>query len=314
MSIKQHLEINNIEMNKNTFVYLLMLSISIISCKEKNNNYDASGSFEAIETIISAESTGKLLQLNIDEGQQLDSGQIVGFIDSTQLKLTKVQLKESKKAILSGRPDANTQLETSKAELANAKRDRDRTEKLVSSGVASQKQLDDENAKIVTLQAKINAQESSLNTTTSSLNAQGNTVDAQMNEIDDQLTKCKIVNPLKGTVLTKYAEQYEMAVQGKPLYKIADISTIILRAYITGDQLQQVKLGQNVKVYTDDGKGGYKEREGVITWINNKSEFTPKTIQTKNERANLVYAMKVNVKNDGYIKLGMYGEVNWNKQ
>jgi HlyD family secretion protein len=291
-----------------------MLSISIISCKEKNNNYDASGSFEAIETIISAESTGKLLQLNIDEGQQLDSGQIVGFIDSTQLKLTKVQLKESKKAILSGRPDANTQLETSKAELANAKRDRDRTEKLVSSGVASQKQLDDENAKIVTLQAKINAQESSLNTTTSSLNAQGNTVDAQMNEIDDQLTKCKIVNPLKGTVLTKYAEQYEMAVQGKPLYKIADISTIILRAYITGDQLQQVKLGQNVKVYTDDGKGGYKEREGVITWINNKSEFTPKTIQTKNERANLVYAMKVNVKNDGYIKLGMYGEVNWNKQ
>jgi len=301
-------------MNKNTFVYLLMLSISIISCKEKNNNYDASGSFEAIETIISAESTGKLLQLNIDEGQQLDSGQIVGFIDSTQLKLTKVQLKESKKAILSGRPDANTQLETSKAELANAKRDRDRTEKLVSSGVASQKQLDDENAKIVTLQAKINAQESSLNTTTSSLNAQGNTVDAQMNEIDDQLTKCKIVNPLKGTVLTKYAEQYEMAVLGKPLYKIADISTIILRAYITGDQLQQVKLGQNVKVYTDDGKGGYKEREGVITWINNKSEFTPKTIQTKNERANLVYAMKVNVKNDGYIKLGMYGEVNWNKQ
>ena len=134
-----------------------------------------------------------------------------------------------------------------------------------------------------------------------------------MNEINDQLKKCVIVNPVKGTVLSKYAEQYEMAVLGKPLYKIADISTIILRAYITGDQLHQVKLGQKVKVFTDDGNGKYKETEGVITWINDKSEFTPKTIQTKNERANLVYAMKIRVKNDGYLKLGMYGEVSWNK-
>jgi HlyD family secretion protein len=145
------------------------------------------------------------------------------------------------------------------------------------------------------------------------LNEQGNTVDAQMNEINDQMKKYVLINPVRGTVLTKYAEQYEMAVMGKPLYKIADLSTIILRAYITGDQLQQVKVGQQVKVATDDGRGGFKETAGVITWINNKSEFTPKTIQTKNERANLVYAIKVSVKNDGYLKLGMYGQVSWNK-
>ena len=299
---------------KNTnIVYLLFLCLSIMSCKEKSNNYDASGSFEAVETIIAAETTGKILQFNIEEGQQLDSGQLVGFIDSAQLALTRVQLMQNKKAILSGRPEANTQVEALKTELSNAIRDRDRTEKLVKGGVASQRQLDDENAKIATLQAKINVQESSLRTTTSSLNEQGNAVETQMNEINDQLKKCVIINPVKGTVLTKYAEQYEMAVLGKPLYKIADISTIILRAYITGDQLQQVKIGQKVKVFTDDGKGGYKEREGLITWVNDKAEFTPKSIQTKNERANLVYAIKVSVKNDGYVKIGMYGEVSWNK-
>jgi len=300
---------------KNTnIIYSLLLLLSIVSCKEKANNYDASGSFEAKETIIAAEATGKILQLNIEEGQPLDSGQLIGFIDSTQLQLTRLQLVQSKKAILSGRPEANAQVEALRTELSNAIRDHDRTERLVKGGVASQKQLDDENAKIATLQAKINAQESSLRTTTSSLNEQGSTIDAQMKEINDQLKKCVIINPVKGTVLTKYVEQYEMAVLGRPLYKIADISTIILRAYITGDQLQQVKIGQKVKVFTDDGKGGYRETEGLITWVNDKSEFTPKTIQTKNERANLVYAIKVKVKNDGYLKIGMYGEVIWNKQ
>ncbi len=301
-------------MKKTKIVYLLLLWLSIASCKEKVNNHDASGSFEATETIISAEANGKIMQLNIDEGQQLDSGQLVGFIDSTQLELSKVQLMQNKKAILSGRPEASVQVEALKTELSNAIRDRERIERLVKGGVASPKQLDDVNANIATLRAKIDVQESSLRTATSSLNEQGNTVDAQMKQINDQLKKYAIINPVKGTVLTKYAEQYEMAVLGRPLYKIADISTIVLRAYITGDQLQQVKIGQNVKVFTDDGKGGYKEREGVITWVNDKSEFTPKTIQTKNERANLVYAMKVSVKNDGYLKIGMYGEVRWDKQ
>jgi len=300
-------------MKKRKITILLLLLSGIVSCKEKTNNYDASGSFEATETIIAAEATGKLLQLNIEEGQSLDSGQLVGFIDSTQLHLTKLQLLQNKKAILSGRPDANAQVEALKTELSTARTDLNRTEKLVKAGIASQKQLDDANSKIATLQARISAQESSLHITTISIEEQGNTVAAQMREVNDQLKKSVLINPVRGTVLTKYAEQYEMAVVGKPLYKIADLSTIILRAYITGDQLHQVKVGQKVKVLTDDGKGGYKETEGIITWVNDKSEFTPKSIQTKNERANLVYAIKVLVKNDGYLKLGMYGEVSWSK-
>ena len=296
-------------MKSKSILYVALLLSGITSCKEEKKNYDASGSFEAVETLIAAEASGQLQKLNIEEGQSLDSGQVVGYIDSTQLHLSKLQLQQSKKTILSGRPQTNLQVESLKTELANAVSDRDRIDNLVKGGVASQKQLDDANAKISTLQARIKAQESSLEISTSSINEQGSGVDAQMREINDQLQKCVVVNPVKGTVLTKYAEQYEMAVLGKPLYKIADLSTIILRAYITGDQLQQVKTGQQVKVFTDDGKGGFNETDGVITWINDKAEFTPKTIQTKNERANLVYAIKVSVKNDGYLKIGMYGEV-----
>ena len=301
----------NMKAKNITCLFILLLSIT--SCREEKKDYDASGSFEAVETIISAEANGKILQLDIEEGQQLDSGQVVGYIDSMELHLNKGQLLQNKKAILSSRPQVNVQVESLKSELANAVLDRNRTENLVKGGVASQKQLDDANAKIATLEARIKAQESVLKISTSSLNEQGGTVDAQMNEINDRLKKYVLINPVKGTVLTKYAEQYEMAVLGKPLYKIADLSTIVLRAYITGDQLQQVKIGQQVSVSTDDGKGGFKEAGGVITWINDRSEFTPKTIQTKNERANLVYAVKVTVKNDGYLKIGMYGQVSWNK-
>lgn len=297
-------------MEKNK-LFGLVLVLAIASCKEEAG-YDASGSFEAIETMISAEVNGKIIQLNIEEGQELSAGQVIGFIDSTQLYTRKLQLQQTKKAILSGRPQTNVQTEALKKELTNAITNRDRTEKLVKGGVATQKQLDDANAAVATLQAKINAQESSLHITTSSLNEQASTVDAQLAEVNDQLRKCKIINPVRGTVLTKYAESYEMAMAGKPLYKIADLSTIILRAFITGDQLTQTKISQKVKVLTDDGKGGFKEAEGAITWINDKSEFTPKTIQTKNERANLVYAIKVRVKNDGMYKIGMYGEVKFN--
>jgi len=300
-------------MKNKTLTSLLVILAVAFSCKEETNHADASGSFEAIETMIGAEANGKIMHLSIEEGQALDSGQVVGYIDSTQLYLSKQRILQNKKAVLSGRLQTNVQTEAIKAELKNAELDRNRTANLVKGGIASQKQLDDANAKIATLKARIDAQENSLHTTTASLNEQGTTIDAQTREINDQLKKCLIVNSVKGIVLTKYAEQYEIATLGKPLYKIADISMLILRAYITGDQLPQVKLDQKVKVYTDDGKGGYKETEGVITWINEKAEFTPKTIQTKNERANLVYAIKVSVKNDGYLKIGMYGEVAWNK-
>lgn len=297
-------------MKTNKFFSLIVLLI-VTSCGEESD-YDASGSFEAIETLISAEVNGKLLQLNIEEGQELTPDQVIGYIDSTQLYTRKLQLLQNKKAILSGRPQADVQVEALEKELENAITNRDRTERLVKGGVATQKQLDDTNAAVATLQAKISAQKSSLKITTSSLNEQASTVDAQLAEVNDQLKKCKVINPVKGTVLTKYVEAYELAMAGKPLYKIADLSTIILRAYITGDQLTQAKINQKVKVLTDDGQGGFKETQGTIIWINDKSEFTPKTIQTKNERANLVYAIKVNVLNDGAYKIGMYGEVKFN--
>jgi HlyD family secretion protein len=297
---------------KKSYLLCAVTILSIIaSCREKASSFDASGSFEAVETIVSAETNVQILQLKVEEGQSLDSGQLVGYIDSTQLHLNRLQMLQNKKAILSGRPETAIQTESLKKELAAAMLDRDRTERLVQGNVASQKQLDDANAKVATLQARISAQENSLQTTITTINQQGITVDAQLKEVGDRLAKSVIINPIKGTVLTKYAEQFEMAATGKPLYKIADISVIILRAYITGDQLQQVKLGQTVKVFTDDGKGGFNQKEGIITWISDKSEFTPKTIQTKNERANLVYAIKINVKNDGFLKIGMYGQVTW---
>ena len=296
-------------MHPRNLLLVMGLVSELTSCHASGLQHDASGSFEAVETIISAEVTGQILQLHVEEGQELAAGQVVGQIDSTQLYAQKLQLMQSRRAILSGRPQSAVQTEALKKELANAVLDRDRTAKLVNGGVASQKQLDDANAQVRTLEARISAQESSLQTTTSSLNEQGRTVEAQLALINDQLANCVITNPLKGTVLSKYAEQHEMATLGRPLYKIADLSQLILRAYITGDQLSQVKLDQKVKVFTDDGRGGFKEAEGVVTWVSDKAEFTPKAIQTKTERANLVYAIKVRVKNDGTYKIGMYGEI-----
>jgi len=296
-------------MHPRHLLLVLLVLPGLTSCRPSGLQHDASGSFEAVETTISAEVTGKILKLGIEEGEELAVGQVVGQIDCTQLEAQKLELMQSRTAILSARPQSAVQTEALKKELASVTLERDRTAKLVKGGVASQKQLDDVNAKLGTLQAQINAQQSSLQTTTSSLNEQGRTVDAQLALLDTQLAKCVLTNPLEGTVLSKYAEQHEMATAGRPLYKIADLSQIILRAYITGAQLSQVKLEQKVKVFTDDGKGGFKEGAGVVTWVSDKAEFTPKAIQTKTERANLVYAIKVRVKNDGTYKIGMYGEI-----
>jgi HlyD family secretion protein len=282
---------------------------NLFSCKEEKHLSDASGSFEAVETIVSAEANGKIMQFNVNEGDTLGEGQLLGYIDSTQLHLNKLQLLQSRKTILSARPNINVQLEATKKELNNAQLDKSRIENLVRGGVAGQKQLDDINSKIAVLNSRLEAQQSTLRTTTTNIDEQGNNVYTQLSILQDQLAKCRIINPVKGTVLVKYAETSEMAIMGKPLYKIADLSSIILRAYVTGDQLPQIKLNQFVKVLTDDGKGGYHEGQGKITWISNTAEFTPKTIQTKNERANLVYAVKVVVPNDGRYKIGMYGEI-----
>ncbi|MBX7140436.1 MAG: HlyD family efflux transporter periplasmic adaptor subunit [Chitinophagales bacterium] len=288
---------------------ILLLAAIMASCNNKNDLYDASGTFESTEIIVSSQANGQLVQFAVDEGDTLNAGAAVGYVDSTQLHLTKLQLLENQKAILAGRPDVQSQIDATQKQIDNTLLDKQRIENLVKGNVATQKQLDDVNSKLAVLQAQLGAQRSALNNTTTTLNEQGNAVTAQLALINDQLKKCVIVNPINGTVLASYANTSEVTAMGKPLYKIADMSVMELKAYITGDQFAKVKLGQKVKVLVDDGSSKYRTYEGEVDWISNKSEFTPKTIQTKNERANLVYAIKIKVKNDGYIKIGMYGEV-----
>lgn len=291
------------------FIATVVSILVFASCKQAPAPYDASGTFEATETIISAEGNGVIREFNLEEGQQLAAGQQVGYIDTVQLFLKKRQLQSQVSALESRQPDIGIQLAALQQQLATALRERDRIAKLVAADAATAKQLDDANAQAELVQKQIAAQRSSLTISKTGISKDATPVEIQIAQLQDQIQKCTIVNPVNGTVLTKYAEANEMASPGKPLYKIADLSTIILRAYITGDQLPLVKLNQPVKVLTDNGKGGYNETPGTITWINSKAEFTPKTIQTKDERANLVYAIKISVINNGSYKIGMYGEV-----
>lgn len=295
--------------------YIIKIIISVVlltACGDEKNKFDASGSFEAEETIISSEATGNIKQFDIEEGQILHAGQNIGYIDSIQLFLRKKQLLAQINALLSKKPDVSAQLAILQSQLKTAEREKGRISNLINANAAPTKQLDDINAQIDVLNKQIEAQKSSLDISIESINKDVIPLQIQVEQLNDQLAKCKLINYSKGTVLVKYAEVNEITGNGKPLYKIADLSNIILRTYVSGDQLPQIKLGQRVKVLTDDGKSGYKETEGVITWINDKAEFTPKTIQTKNERANMVYAVKVKVKNDGAYKIGMYGEISFN--
>ena len=288
---------------------LFVISLLIASCNTNKNMFDATGTFEATEVIVSSETNGRILKLSLEEGDVLLEGQKVGYVDSTQLYLTSLQIKESRKAVLASRPDIRTQIEATQKEIESALIDRKRIENLVKGGVATQKQLDDVNAKLAVLEARLVAQKNSLQTSTAALNEQSSALEAQLAVITDQLRRSIIINPVKGTVLSKYARANEITGAGKPLYKIADLETMTLRAYVSGDQLPQLKLGQIVDVSVDADREHYKIYKGSVTWISDKAEFTPKTIQTKDERANLVYAIKISVKNDGYLKLGMYGEV-----
>ncbi len=296
-------------MNKNTLISTFISLATLLASCSNEKSFDATGSFEAVETIISADANGKLLQFTVEEGQTLEKGSTIGYIDSLQLYLRKVQLQNQVRATLSQRPDITSQLAPLQTQLQTAKTEQKRLTNLVAANAANLKQLDDINAQVELIQKQIESLQRNLSITSGSLDAQSKPLQAQIDQLNDQLAKCKIVNPINGTVLTKYAEANELVAMGKPLYKVADLSEIILRAYLTNDQLAQVKLNQKVKVLTDDGKGGSKSYEGTITWISSKAEFTPKTIQTKDERANLVYATKINVKNDGYLKIGMYAEI-----
>lgn len=297
-------------MKKNTFILLgFGLAAILTSCANKENQFDASGAFEATETIISSEAAGTLLSFTIDEGDLVKKGQFIGSVDSVQLYLKKKQLEEQIGSMLSKKPNISLQLSAFESQLKTANIEKARVEKMVKENAAPTKQLDDVNGQIAVIKGQIAALQSSLSITSQGITNDANTISIQIAQINDQLKKCRIVSPMDGTVLTTYVRENEMTAPGKPLFKLADLDEMILRVYITGDQLTQVKLNQDVSVFTDDGTGGMAKTAGKITWINSKGEFTPKTIQTKDERANMVYAIKVKVKNDGRFKIGMYGEI-----
>ena len=284
----------------------------LTACGKGNGDYDASGVFETTEVIVSAEANGKIMQLNFIEGQQVEQGKPLGYIDTVQLYLKKMQLLTNTSAIKSGRVDIPRQIAAIKQQIATQKNEQKRFENLVKANAANQKQLDDINAQILVLERQLTAQTELLENSNKNISEQSSGLEVQVAQINDQIQKSIICSPINGTILSKYAEQGELATQGRALFKVADIEHMFLRAYITASQLTQVKIGQAVKVYADFGEKEMKEYSGTITWISDKSEFTPKTIQTRDERANLVYAVKVAVKNDGYLKYGMYGELKLN--
>jgi HlyD family secretion protein len=292
-------------------------------CNSKNGNFDASGTFETDEVIVSSELSGKILRLDIEEGQAIPRDSIIGVVDAASIALQKEQVEANIRALAEKTADVTpqvrllqNQLNVQQSQLNNLLHERTRIENLLRQDAATGKQLDDINAQIdvarkslAVTQQEINVRRSNIATQNRSILSEGQPLQKRVEQLEDQIKRANIINPIQGTILTKYAEAGEITSTGKALYKIADLSTMTLRAYITGTQLSQVKLGQAVRVKVDDGKDAYRELAGTITWISDKAEFTPKTIQTKEERANLVYAIKIKVKNDGYLKLGMYGEV-----
>ena len=318
--------------------YILLAAIfALSSCNNSDDNYDASGTFEADELMVTAKANGTILQLNVEEGQQLTLNEKVGEIDPKNVELQKEQVLATMDAIEQKTNSALPQIQVLKSQISgqsanvsilqeqlqNAVRERNRTANLVAKDAATKKQLDDANGQIKVIQKQIIAAQSQLSilqqqisTTKENVSIQNRAIlserkptEKKVEQLDEQLKNNTIESPISGMVLTKYLNQGEFASVGKPIFKMANLDIMTLKTFITGDQLPQLKVGQKVTVLIDAGEGKTKELPGTVYWISSKAEFTPKTIQTKNERANLVYAVKIHVKNDGYLKIGMYGDV-----
>ena len=297
-------------MKNKLLIIAFILSITfLLACSNGNGDFDATGTFESDEIIVSSEAMGKLIFFDIEEGFIIKQKQVVGIVDTIQLHLKKKQLLATIKAVLSKQPDIATQLASLQKQIETAEKEQIRIQNLVNSNAATTKQLDDVNSQLDVLRKQYNATKSSLTISKQGLQSETLPLTAQIEQIEDQIKKSYIINPIDGTVLTRYAKLNEVTSNGKALYKIANLSEMTLRAYVDGNQLGEIKLGQKVKVFVDKGEGDQKEMSGAIYWVSSKAEFTPKTIQTKDERANLVYSIKVKVINDGYLKIGMYGEV-----
>lgn len=296
--------------------YICSVAIGLVlgACTSQEEQYDASGIFETTEVIVSAKGTGELQSFQVEEGQAVRQGEVLGWIDTLQLSLKDRQLAASLLATESKRLDEKRQVAHLRQQIENLQREKERFTALLNAKATTAKQVDDIDYQIKVLQNQLVATQEQINSSNSSLSRQSESIQAQRAQMEDQIRNAMISSPITGTVLTKYAEQGEFAVPGKALFKVADVSQMKLRAYITADQLTQLQIGQAVVVYADRGTIDRKRYAGRVVWIADKAEFTPKTIQTRNERANLVYAVKIAVENDGFIKRGMYGEVRFNEE
>lgn len=288
-------------------VYILLAMLAV-SCS-KDAEFDAQGTFEATEVTISAEATGRILTFAVEEGTIMEKGQSIAEIDSVQLCLQRKQLEAQLSALLNSRPDVQKQVASIKEQIASLKIEQVRFENLLRDGAATKKQKDDIDSQIRILETKLSATLSTLDVNTASINSNAEAVRVQIAALDDRIAKCHVTSPISGTVLVKYAQESEFTTTGKPLVKLADLNNVYLRAYFTSDQLSNIKLGDEVTVTADFGGEERYDYVGRVMYISSESEFTPKTIQTKDSRANLVYAVKIAVKNDGRLKIGLAGEV-----
>lgn len=296
-------------MKKAIILISAVSAMMLTACGNKDVDYDASGVFETTEVIVSARGTGEIVSLDVEEGQTVTANQPLGELDMTQLMLKKLQLAAGKDAATSRRLNTATQVAALRQQIANLRTEQARFKALLEDGAATQKQVDDIGYQIATLQQQLSATDEQVSSANHSIDGQSAGFDAQIGQVDDMMEQAVITSPIDGIILSKYAEAGEYAVPGRALFKVADISEMKLRAYITADQLTGLKIGQKVKVYADQRADGRKEYEGTVSWISSEAEFTPKTIQTRDERSNLVYAIKITVHNDGLIKRGMYGDV-----
>ncbi|HEY4156624.1 MAG TPA: HlyD family efflux transporter periplasmic adaptor subunit [Polyangiaceae bacterium] len=297
-------------MTQTSVLTLISLALAAASsCAPKEAPPAAAGAFEATDTIVSSEGSGRLVTLLVEEGQEVAAGDVVGQLDCKQLELQRDFLAAQIGGLRTRVTDVGTQTAPLKQQIDSAEREQKRIEKLAATGAMTQKQLDDANAQVAVLHSQEEATTQSLKTGNNTLSDQRTAMEIQRAQLDDQIARCTIKSPIEGTVLAKYAEQGEFTAPGKPLFKVADMKHLFLRAYVTADQVTQMKLGQTVSVRADFGADGTRSYDGTIIWISDKSEFTPKTILTRDERADLVYAVKIAVTNDGFLKLGMYGFV-----
>ena len=284
---------------------LLATTFMLSSCNDDGNTSDAFGNFDVDETVISAESPGELLTFSVQEGQTLKPGQVVGSIDSTDILLSRAEIMANRQSVTAKLTSINAEIRVLNTQLEVIEKEHKRVLKLLESDAATEKQKDDIEGNIAVIKSKIAA----ANAQKPAVQAQLDVIEANVAKINNQLSKCIIVNPVEGRVLTKLAEPHELVAPGKPLYKIADTNNVYLKAYVTGTQVSGLKVGQAVSVLLDQPEGGLRTLKGTIQWVSDQAEFTPKMIQTREERVSLVYAIKVSVANDGTIKIGMPGEV-----